>query len=327
MEAGQGFCLSNAIIMRVIHSLEAAGPDQDVILAIGAFDGVHRGHQHLLRALISRAADTGWFSTALTFHPHPRALLQPARSTTYLSTPDERAEIMRALGLDLLVLLPFSAKLASTPARRFVRTLYNWLRMRELWVGAGFALGRGREGDTRVLAALGEEMGFALRVVSPLLENGKPVSSTRIRQLLAEGDMTETSHLLGRHYAIVGNVIRGAQRGRKLGFRTANLRIAPDRAAPPDGVYAVWGLVQGKRWPGVANVGIRPSFDAGERLIEVHLLDYASDLYGTTLRVEFVRFLRPEMRFEGPEALIAQIHQDIGIARQTLANDTMAPVQ
>jgi riboflavin kinase/FMN adenylyltransferase len=310
--------------MRTIHSIEAAGPDQDVVLTIGSFDGVHRGHQHLLRALIQRARETQRLSAALTFHPHPRAALQADPQPTYLSTPDERAAVMADLGLDLLVLLPFSHELAQTSAHDFVAMLYDWLRMRELWVGADFALGRGREGDTARLASLAEKLGFALRVVRPLYAGCEPISSTRIRALLAEGNMAETSRLLGRHYAIAGSVVHGAQRGRTLGVRTANLRIAPNRTAPPDGVYAVWGLIGGQRWPAVANLGIRPSFDAGERLIEVHLLDYAGDLYGNTLTVEFVSYLRPEMRFADPQALVAQIQVDIRRARTELAQD--API-
>jgi len=304
--------------MRVIYSIEAAGPDQDVVLTIGTFDGVHRGHQHLLNALIERAHQTRRLSAALTFHPHPRTLLRPKRPTSYLSTPDERAEIMAQLGLDLLVLLPFSRHLAETPAEPFVRLLANWLRMRELWVGADFALGSHREGDTTRLRQLAESVGFSLRVVQPLIDEQGVVSSTRIRESLVQGNMAETTRLLGRPYAIAGNVVHGAQRGRTMGFRTANLRIAPNRAAPPNGVYAVWGWVNGRRWPGVANLGIRPSFDAGERLIEVHLLGYHGDLYGTTLRVAFVRFLRPEMRFEVPSQLAEQIAQDIVAAKAAL---------
>ena len=304
--------------MRVIHSIESAGPDQDVILTIGTFDGVHRGHQHLLNALIERSRQTRRLSAALTFHPHPRTLLQPQHPTSYLSTPDERAEIMAQLGLDLLVLLPFSQRLAHTPAAPFVRLLANWLRMRELWVGADFALGSQREGDAPRLRQLAESVGFSLRIVQPLIDQQGVVSSTRIRECLAQGDMAGATRLLGRPYAIAGNVVHGAQRGRTMGFRTANLRIAPNRAAPPNGVYAVWGWVNGQRWPGVANLGIRPSFDAGERLIEVHLLGYQGDLYGTTLRVAFVRLLRPEMRFEGPSQLADQIAQDVLAAKTHL---------
>ena len=307
--------------MKVIHSLEAAGPESDVVLTIGTFDGVHIGHQHLLNALIARAHQTQRLSAALTFHPHPRSLLQPEQPTSYLSTPDERAQIMAQMGLDLLVLLPFSRCLAETPAESFITLLANWLRMRELWIGVGFALGSKREGDTTRLRQLAESIGFSLRVVHPLYDGGEIVSSTRIRELLAQGNMVETSRLLGRHYAIAGNVVHGAKRGRTMGFRTANLRIAPNRATPPNGVYAVWAWVEGQRWPGVANLGIRPSFDAGEHLIEVHLLGYEGDLYGTTLQVEFVHFLRPELRFESAGQLAAQIAKDVLTARALLGID------
>jgi riboflavin kinase/FMN adenylyltransferase len=305
--------------MRIVHTLEQAQPERDTVLTIGSFDGVHRGHQHLVRQLVQRARETGRLSMALSFYPHPRAVLHPELRPAYLSTPQERAAILAALELDLLLLLPFTKELAATPAADFMGELVRRLRLRELWVGPDFSLGRGREGDVAALRALGQELGYALHVVEPLMENGEVISSTRIRHLLQEGQVEEAAKLLGRPYSVMGTVIQGAHRGRSLGFRTANLRPDPERALPADGVYVIWASTGNERHGGVANIGVRPSFGTGERLLEAHLLDYSGDLYSQDLLVEFVRFLRPERRFADTAALVEQIRRDIAQARAVLA--------
>lgn len=305
--------------MRIVHALEQAQPEHDTVLTIGSFDGVHRGHQHLVRQLVQRARETERLSVALSFYPHPRAVLHPELRPAYLSTPQERATILAALGLDILVLLPFTKELADTPAAAFMGELVRRLRLRELWVGPDFSLGRGREGDVTALRALGQELGYALHLVEPLTEDGEVISSTRIRQLLQEGRVEEAAKLLGRPYSVMGTVIQGAHRGRSLGFRTANLRPDPERALPADGVYVIWASTGHERHGGVANIGVRPSFGTGERLLEAHLLDYSGDLYSQDLLVEFVRFLRPEQRFPDTTALVEQIRRDIAQARAILA--------
>ena len=305
--------------MRIVHSIDIDEPETDVILTIGTFDGVHRGHQHLLEQLVSHARRTRQLSAVLTFYPHPRTLLHPEFRPTCLSTPEERAAIMESLSLDLLVLLPFTRALADTPSDIFVRTLYDRLRMRELWVGSDFAMGRNREGTIATLQSLARQLGYVLHTVDPLYDGEQPISSTRIRALLSEARVAEAARLLGRNYAVSGAVVTGEQRGRSMGIRTANLRTPAERAMPSDGVYAVWATVDGRRLPGVANVGVRPSFGPGDRLLEVHLLDYAGNLYGKTLVIEFVRHLRSERRFEDPTALVEQIHRDIVDARTLLS--------
>jgi len=304
--------------MRVLDNLDNAKPDTDTIVTIGTFDGVHRGHQYLIEQLVRRAKETQRLSVALTFHPHPRMVLNPTARPAYLSSPEERANILEKLGLDLLIILPFTREMADTSAEAFIGWLCDKLRLRELWVGADFALGRGRLGDVPHLQALASTLGYTLRVVTPLYDGGEPISSTRIRNLLLKGQVEEVARLLGRPYAISGSVVKGVQRGRSLGFRTANLQLDPERAAPADGVYAVWAVVDGERHKGVANLGVRPSFGPGERLLEVHLLDYNEDLYGKKTIIEFVRRLRPEMRFEDTSALVEQIRRDIVAARAAL---------
>ena len=309
--------------MRLIESLEQVRLAQELVLTIGTFDGVHLGHQHLLMELVAQAARSGRLSAVLTFHPHPRALLLPGLRPACLSTPEERAELIERLGIDLLVMLPFTPELASTPAIDFVRALHDRLRMRELWVGSDFAMGRGRKGDKDELERVAPVIGFTLRVVEPLCDSDIPISSTRIRQFLAQGEVREAARLLGRYYAVSAEVVPGARRGRSLGFRTANLRLSQYCASPTDGVYAVWVQANGQRHGGVANMGIRPSFDAGERLLEVHLLDFEGDLYGQAIQVAFVEHLRPERRFTDRAALIAQIHDDVERACSVL--DTTIP--
>ncbi len=297
--------------MRIATTLDCLAADERLALTIGAFDGLHIGHQHLIRQLVQHAHDAGLLAAALTFDPHPRKVLMPERRLALLSSAQERDAIFGALGLDLLILLPFTRELAATGAREFVRHLAGCLNMAELWVGEDFALGRDRGGDRLALAELAGELGYQLQVVPPLTLDGEPVSSTRIRALVEEGRMREATALLGREYCVNSVVVPGAQRGRTLGFRTANLRIAPERARPPNGVYAVRVQLDGEQLPGVANLGIRPSFDAGEVLLEVHLLGVERDLYGLDLRVRFVERLRGEMAFDDVEALKAQVQRDI----------------
>jgi len=304
--------------MRVIHDLNALESNKDLVLTIGTFDGVHRGHQHLLAQLVGRAQESGRMSAVLTFCPHPRSILHPEERPDCLTTPEERAALIEASGLDLLVLLPFTQRIADTTAKEFVQTLYRQLNMREIWVSEGFAMGRRREGNVSELRELSQRSGFALRVIEPLFDQGKPISSTRIRKLLTNGQVREASRLLGRNYTLSNLIVGGAQRGRTMGFPTANLSLPAYRAIPANGVYAVWASMGQTRLRGVANIGTRPTFDAGERRLEVHLLDHKGDVYGETLTVEFVQRLRAERRFDDAAALVEQIRHDIAKARETL---------
>ena len=313
--------------MNIIHHLDDVQPAADVILTIGTFDGVHLGHQHLLAQLVRRAHETQLLSAVLTFHPHPRTVLQPDRRPAYLSTPEERAIVFEALGIDLLVLLHFTPTLAQTPAETLVGDLYHKLRMRELWVGPDFAMGRQREGDAVKLQTLANHLGYHLRIIAPLTNGNVIVSSTRIRTLVQEGQVDEAARLLGRYYAISGRVGPGAQRGRRLGFRTANLPVDPNRATPANGVYAAWAEYGSQRYRCVVNVGTRPSFGENEPNIEAHLLDFEGDLYGKPLTIEFVQRLRPELRFSNAADLVAQINRDIAAARELLTDETKAKPQ
>lgn len=310
--------------MRLIDSLEQADWDTETVITIGAFDGIHRGHQTLIRQLLHTARQVGCLGGVLTFHPHPQVVLYPDRPFAYLTSPGEKVALLERLGVDLIVLLAFTPELAALSAEEFLHDLRAHLKVRQLWVGPDFALGRGREGNVEVLRRLGESLGVDVRVIDPVLDHGEPISSTRIRRLIQRGEVGEAARLLGRFHALSGEVLKGAQRGRCLGFPTANLAVRPDRVTPADGVYAVFAHYGEQVYPAVANLGIRPTFERGERLLEVHLLDFEGDLYGCDLMVEFVARLRAERRFTRVEDLKAQIEEDIRRAREVLARARQA---
>jgi len=314
-------------MMQIIDSLLECNVALDsarsgLVLTIGSFDGVHLGHQHLIRQLMARADKLGCRSGALTFHPHPRAVLRPNDPLNYLSTLDERTALLATLGLDQLVVVPFDMTVAATTAEAFVRHLHHYLGMCELWVGADFGMGHDREGTAERLGELGQELGYALHVVEPLFAGDSPISSTRIRRLLAQGNVSQAAALLGRPYTLSGPVVHGFERGRKLGFPTANVALAPERAIPAYGVYAVRCCWNGIIWPGVAGIGVRPTFDNGDPSLEVYLLDYAGDLYGVEMTVEFVEHLRPELRFDDIADLVLQLERDVADARSILGVKT-----
>jgi len=296
-------------------------------MTIGAFDGVHRGHQALIGRVVNRARASNRLAGLITFHPHPAAVLAPERAPRYLTTPGEKVALLEGLGIDLVVLLPFDRELAATSARDFMERITTRLRLSELWIGADFALGRDREGDVPRLRLLGEELGYAVYVFRPVLDDGAAISSSRIRALLRDGDVEQAAQLLGRYPRISGQVVAGAARGRDLGIPTANLEVRPERAVPANGVYAVYAVLGRQRYPGVANVGVRPSFDNGERTVETHIFDFDRDIYGCDLVVEFVARLRDERRFGDIDELIAQIEEDVAMARSLLDNPASEPVE
>jgi riboflavin kinase/FMN adenylyltransferase len=312
--------------MEIIDDLISVHLKSDTILTIGAFDGVHRGHQHLIRQMVEQARHTERLAGLITFHPHPSAVLSPYNPTRYLSTPGEKVALLEGSGLDILAILPFDEDMARTPARDFVDRVRQHLRMAELWVGEDFALGREREGDVEALQALGRELGFNVRLIEPLTWRGQPISSTRIRSLLLKGKVRQAAQLLGRYPSLAGEVVRGSQRGHCLGFPTANLEVRQERVVPADGIYAVYARLGEVRHQGVANVGVRPSFEiGGQRIVEVHILDFHEHIYGCDLVVEFVERLREERRYDDVEKLKAQIERDIAQARRVLAEEEQVP--
>ncbi|GAB4528532.1 MAG: bifunctional riboflavin kinase/FAD synthetase [Anaerolineae bacterium] len=307
--------------MRVIGDLTKANLNGPSLVTVGSYDGVHIGHQHLLGQMRAAARKLGYHTSLVTFHPQPRAVLAPHLLIRYLTTPAEKIGLLEALGLDLVAILPFTRETAQTSAGEFVEKLVAHLNMRQLWIGPDFALGRNREGNIPTLRDIGRHMGFEVHVVEPLIQQGGVVSSTRIRNLLMRGEIRQATSLLGRYPSISGQVVQGAQRGRLLGFPTANLSVLPERAIPADGVYACFVWVNNERYPAVANIGVRPSFAGAARTVETHLLDFEGDLYGLDIKMEFVERLRPEKRFVDLDDLAAQIRADSEQAARLLAQE------
>jgi len=304
--------------MRVITDLGEAALERDSILTVGIFDGVHLGHRYLIEGMVKRAREKALLAGAVTFDPHPHEILFPHEPILYLNTLEERIGLLGALGLDFLVVISFTPEVACTTAGAFIRPLHDHLRLREIWVGQGFVFGYRREGDVSQLRVLGSQLGFEVHLVEPLRVRGEPVSSSKIRALISQGRIEEAAEFLGRYPTVTGQVIVGAGRGKKLGFPTANLEVLEKRVIPADGVYAVrvqWGA---ENHPAVANVGTRPTFGEGKRLVEAHILDFEGDLYGGELRLEFIERLRTEKRFPSVEALVSQMHLDVSRAREIL---------
>ncbi len=311
--------------MQLIDHLHQANLHQDAVLTIGSFDGVHRGHQHLISQVLRRARKTDLIGGLITFYPHPAAILDPQHAPHYITTPGQKIALLEKFGLDLTVILSFDRQLAQTPARDFMIAIKRHLRLRELLIGPDFTLGQNRSGNLSLLQALGQELGFTVTLVEPLLFQGEVISSTRLRRCLADGDVSQTAALLGRYPSLAGEVVHGAKRGHRLGTPTANLAVRSEQAVPADGVYAAYAILGQDRHLGVANIGVRPSFDNGERLVETHILDFDENIYGVDLVVEFVKRLRDEKRFDSIQELIVQIHQDIKHTRRILSGMPQYP--
>lgn len=292
-------------------------------LTIGAFDGVHRGHQALLRELVAGAKAENLPSVVLTFYPHPSVVLRGRRPSYYITLPGEKAELIRAQGVDHVVTQRFDRPFSLIPATEFLGRILDQWRMRHIWAGEDFAFGHDRQGNVALLREVGERRAFAVHVVPPLHLGGEVVSSTRVREALRSGDVARAAGYLGRRFSLRGVVRRGAGRGRRLGIPTANLEIDEERAVPGAGVYACRAEIGAGRFRAVTNIGVRPTFedDLPRPVVETHLLGFDGDLYGEELRLEFVDRLRDERRFSGPEALRQQIGRDIQRAEEILAGE------
>ena len=287
-------------------------------VAIGVFDGVHRGHQAVLRHLTDRAREIDGRPIALTFDPHPLEFLDPDRAPDLLTTIDQRARVMESCGVEIMGVLPFQQIRDLDPTLFAVEILSLRLNARWLTVGDNFRFGRDRTGDADLLRRVGERQGFSLDVVSMVGEESESISSTRIRALLATGDVQGAAVLLGRRFELEGPVVHGESRGAAIGFRTANLHIPERMAVPANGVYAVFATVAGTRHRAVVNIGVRPTFGINTRTVEAHIIDFDEDIYGEDVALEFVDHLRPERRFESLDALVSQIGDDLRHAVEIL---------
>jgi riboflavin kinase/FMN adenylyltransferase len=289
-------------------------------VTIGSFDGVHRGHQVLVREMVDSARGEGLPAVVLTFFPHPSVVLRGRTPAFYINTPEEKAQLLAELGVEFVITQRFDVELSRIQAGDFLELLRRHLAFTTLWIGEDFALGHQREGNRLFLAKAARHDGFRLQVVAPMNVGGEVVSSTRVREALRSGDVSRAASYLGRPFSLPGVVVRGSARGAKLGIPTANLSIWEERAFPGAGVYACVVEVAGKRFKAVTNIGVRPTFEGNEPspVVETHILDFSGDLYGKEIRIEFIVRLRDERRFPGPEALLAQIEKDIQRAREIL---------
>ncbi|MCA1766125.1 MAG: bifunctional riboflavin kinase/FAD synthetase [Desulfobulbaceae bacterium] len=294
-------------------------------VTIGNFDGVHLGHQILFSEVIVKAKRHKGTSVAITFDPHPLQVVRPESGIKLISTTEQKIELIEMAEIDILVVLPFTKELAATPADRFIDELLEKLGINELVVGYDYAFGRGREGDISFLKDKGAREGFAVSVVEAYHVDDMLVSSSKIRELVREGRMRDVKKLLGRYYQIRGEVRVGKQRGgAKIGFPTANLRIAPEDLCPKHGVYVTQVTYGGKCYGGVLNIGHNPTFadtDPDQGIsAETHIFGFNQDIYGQPIKVNLLRFLRDERKFSGPEELARQIARDIEDAKQVLAD-------
>ncbi|MBS7539709.1 bifunctional riboflavin kinase/FAD synthetase [Ancylobacter lacus] len=288
------------------------------VVAIGNFDGVHRGHRAVIGTALEEAHSTGRPALALTFEPHPRAFFRPEEAMFRLTPEAMKLHRLAETGLDGAVVLAFDAALAALDAESFVRTvLVERLQASAIVAGFDFHFGRGRGGSPAFLREAGARHGFSVAIVPPMLENGAQISSSAIRAALAQGRVAEAAGMLGAPFEIEAEVIHGDKRGRELGYPTANMRLDPSIALA-HGIYAVTAEIDGVRRPAVASFGRRPTFDDGAPRLETFVFDYSGDLYGRRLRIAFHAYLRPELKFNGIDALIAQMDRDSAEARAVL---------
>jgi riboflavin kinase/FMN adenylyltransferase len=305
--------------MKIDQELGRLSPERESVLTIGVFDGVHRGHQHLISHLVAEASRTGRLAGVVIFRNHPASVLLPDFKPRFLTTLEDRVRLIQGIGTDFTVPITFDRELSMLRAARFAGLLQGHLRMGELVVGPDFAMGQGREGDVGTLTTLGPELGFSVQVVDALAEeDGQALSSTSIREAIALGDVTRVADLLGRNFLLSGTVVRGKGLGTPMGFPTVNLWVPEGMAVPGSGIYAAWAHLGGQRYMAATSVGVRPTFKDAGHAIEAFLIDFNDDLYGQDIRLEFVRRLRDEVKFDSVRALQEQVGRDVDKTRAVL---------
>ena len=299
--------------------LTAGAPGPETALTIGVLDGVHRGHQALLARLRDEARKRALSPGVVTLHPHPITVLRPEIAPSYLTGLEDRMELMRDAGADWVIPLTFTSEVSEITAEDLARAFHELVRMRLMVLGPDAAFGRGGPKDTAErMRVLGKELGFEVVQIEPLMHDHERYSSTAVRNALAQGEMERVEALLGRSYRIAGPVVHGFERGRTIGFPTANISVAADRALPALGVYATRVHVAGKHYVGATNIGRRPTFDFGHISIETHLLDFEGDIYGERMELDIVHRLRGESAFASIDELKAQIARDVVEAREAV---------
>lgn len=302
--------------MKIFHGIENANIARPTVLTLGVFDGLHIGHQRIMQTVVDRAKSVNAVPTAITFDPHPRAVLHPETAPPLLQTLDQRLANLEHLGIEQTIVIAFDAEFAAQPAEIFLReVIAERLQAREVYLGEGFAFGRGRGGNIALLRSMANELGFVADEVEEVTLRGRRVSSSAIRELLREGRTNLARRMLGRPYGVEGVIIRGDRRGHTIGFPTANLK-PHNRVIPRFGVYATATLIDGVWRKSITNIGVRPTFESDSApSIETFVFDFDGDLYGDVLRVRFLHRIRDERKFNGVDELKAQIERDTQTAR------------
>lgn len=306
--------------MKHVYSIEEANLETPSLVTIGVFDGVHKGHQALIKKLVDKAHAQGQLAVVLTFFPHPDIVLRGLQGRYYLMSPEMRAKELTRLGVDCVVTHAFNEDVRQMRAADFVDRLVKYLKLESLWVGADFALGYQREGNVDFLTEKGKEKGFSVEVVELITDDSgeTAIKSSNARELLLEGKVGDVRDLLGRSYELIGEIVHGEKRGRTIGFPTANVDVWSEQIIPANGVYAGWATLGDESFMAVTNIGIRPTFEGQNVTVEAHLLDFDRDIYGQTMQLTFETRLRSEMKFNGIQELIAQIGADAQAARDYL---------
>ncbi len=306
--------------MQTYYNLESI-PElaRDSVLTFGVFDGLHIGHQDVLKTVRERADADNLTSVLFGFYPHPLTFLAPDKCPPVLMCLPKRVEILKQLGIDVAIFVNFNEQIASMSPWTFVnRILLELYRAKHVVVGYACQFGKDREGNAELLKSIGQESGFGVTVVPPTQLNGLPVHSTRIRQAIGRGDLGLASQLLGRTYSLRGTIVPGDGRGRQIGFPTANIEPGA-QLCPPNGVYAIRAKLANRWLDGVLNIGIRPTFDGTKFQVESHLFDFDENVYGETIEIFFIEKIRNERKFSDGQALVQQIHRDIAVAHEILA--------
>ena len=288
-------------------------------LTIGVFDGVHRGHQQIIRRMVAGAHENGVPAVVLTFDPHPARIFGRGE-IKLLTLPEERAELLAAMGVDIVITHPFDRSFADTTALEFMRLVKQHLGVGHLVLGYDATVGKNREGNAARLQEIGRELGYTIEVVTALSDESGVISSTEIRKLIATGNVTDAARLMGHPYTLHGPVVSGDQRGRTIDVPTANIEYSPDKLIPANGIYACWAFLNGQKYYAAVNVGFNPTFtpDKKKANVEAHLLDFNREIYGEDIQLEFVARLRDELRFNSVDALLEQIWKDIQESRRIL---------
>jgi riboflavin kinase/FMN adenylyltransferase len=289
----------------------------NICIALGTFDGVHRGHQQVIGAAVERAREIGGTSIVFTFSNHPLSVVAPERCPVRLMSNEEKQTVMQSLGVDVLVNIPFTKEVLEIGAEDFIRMLIEAYAPKFVVVGPNYTFGYKNQGNSELLKEFGKKYGFEVKIHEAVCDTDDLISSTLIRGYINDGNVEKTADLLGRDFRLTSTVVHGDERGRTIGFPTANLDLPPEAAVPNNGVYAVRAITaDGKVHSAVANIGTNPTFDGIYRHIEVHILDFAADIYGQELTIEFLAKLRNEQKFSGIEALVNQLHQDVETAKK-----------